>query len=154
MRWYDVEHFPQHLLAAAFKDSLFCIWTQYNTPINTCPDMVVLKCRWQIAHNCVNRIKLTETHSHHIILSLTLTHTQSVHASCLYRRGAQLLALCGIKWGRFPVMFLSPHPSPLQGPLMPPLPRWCLTEPLQSGMRWAAGPDMTEKHTTLRSSAQ
>lgn len=26
-----------------------------------------------------------------------------------------------------------------------PLPRWCLTEPMQSGMRWAAGPDMTEK---------
>lgn len=33
-------------------------------------------------------------------------------------------------------MFLSPHPAPLQGPLMSPLPRWCLTELMQSRMRW------------------
>lgn len=66
--------------------------------------------------NSVNGIKVIAACSHVI----APFHTKRLRTSCLYRREAQLSAVCSIKWGGFPVMFLSPHPAPLQGPLMPP----------------------------------
>lgn len=147
----------KHLLIIVFND-ISCFALGYRTlcqlaPFCTCPNTVVLKCGWQIAQN---GCKQDLTGQKHILArEFRFTHThKALYTSCLHRWGARLSAVCSIKWGGFPVMFLSPHPAPLRGPLMSPLPRWCLTEPMQSGMRWAAGPDMREKQTTVRSSAQ
>lgn len=81
--------------------STICLWALfYAWPIT-----VVLKCGWQIAQNCVNRIKVTEIHSH--------TKTAS-HTSCLYRWEAQLSAVCSIKMRRIPcdVLITSSRSSP------------------------------------------
>lgn len=71
-------------------------------------------------------------------------------ALCLQRWEAQLCG--GIKWGGFPVTFLSPHRRSSRGSTnVSPLPHWCLTEPPPppppppTGGSWAAGKQTTAK---------
>lgn len=79
------------------------------------------------------------THCKH----LKRIHTHTKRCTPFVIPETQLSAVCSVKWGRFPVMFLSPHPAPLLGALMPPPSRRCLTELIQSvmsGEEMSSGP--------------